>query len=185
MNYCYLCSMKICIFCSANSNLDPDFFRMTEELGRWMGENGHAVVFGGCNLGLMACIAKAVHEAGGETIGVVPSIIEEGGRVSPDVTTHIPCDNLSERKDILIGTSDIIVALPGGIGTLDEIFTVLSAATIGYHRKRVVLYNMKNFWQPLLKMLDEMDKKGVLREGWRNQLIVANSLEEIIKSCEK
>lgn len=177
--------MKICIFCSANSNLDPDFFRMTEELGRWMGENGHAVVFGGCNLGLMACIAKAVHEAGGETIGVVPSIIEEGGRVSPDVTTHIPCDNLSERKDILIGTSDIIVALPGGIGTLDEIFTVLSAASIGYHRKRVVLYNMKNFWQPLLKMLDEMDKKGVLREGWRNQLIVANSLEEIIKSCEK
>lgn len=177
--------MKICIFCSANSNLDPDFFRMTEELGRWMGENGHAVVFGGCNLGLMACIAKAVHEAGGETIGVVPSIIEEGGQVSPDVTTHIPCDNLSERKDILIGTSDIIVALPGGIGTLDEIFTVLSAATIGYHRKRVVLYNMKNFWQPLLKMLDEMDKKGVLREGWRNQLIVANSLEEIIKSCEK
>ena len=177
--------MKICIFCSANSNLDPDFFQMTEELGHWIGENGHAVVFGGCNLGLMACIAKAVHEAGGETIGVVPSIIEEGGKVSPHVTVHIPCDNLSDRKDLLIGKSDIIIALPGGIGTLDEIFTVLSAASIGYHQKRVVLYNMKGFWQPLIKMLDEMDKNGVLRQGWRNDLIVANTLEDVIKICEK
>ncbi len=177
--------MKICIFCSANSNLDPDFFRMTEELGHWIGESGHAVVFGGCNLGLMETISRSVHEAGGETIGVVPSIVEENGKVSPYVTTHIPCNNLSDRKDLLISKSDVIVALPGGIGTLDEIFTVLSAASIGYHRKRVVLYNMKGFWQPLLKMLDEMDEKGVLRQGWRNDLIVANTLEEIIESCEK
>ena len=60
--------MKIAVFCSANSNLDPDFFKMTEELGRWMAENGHTLVFGGCNLGLMECVAKAVHDAGGTTI---------------------------------------------------------------------------------------------------------------------
>ena len=177
--------MNICVFCSANSNLDPDFTLMTEDLGHWIGENGHAVVFGGCNLGLMETIARSVHESGGETIGIVPSIVEEHGDVSPHVSQHIPCQNLSDRKDLLISKSDIIIALPGGIGTLDEIFTVLSAASIGYHQKRVVLYNMKGFWQPLIKMLDEMDKNGVLRQGWRNNLTVANTLEDIIKSCEK
>ncbi|MCI6550101.1 MAG: TIGR00730 family Rossman fold protein, partial [Prevotella sp.] len=64
--------MKIGIFCSANEQIDPDFFRMTEELGQWMGRNGHTVVFGGCNLGLMECVAKAAREAGGRTIGVIP-----------------------------------------------------------------------------------------------------------------
>lgn len=146
-----------------------------------MGENGHTVVFGGCNVGLMECIAKAAHEAGGRTIGVVPTIIEKGGRMSEYVDIHIPCDNLDDRKALMVAQSDINIALPGGVGTLDEIFTVCAAASIGYHQKKVILYNMKGFWNSLLQMLDDLEQKGVIRDGFRSQLLVANSLEEVVE----
>ena len=97
--------MKIAIFCSANHNIDPDFFKMTEELGRWIAENGHSIVFGGCNMGLMECIAKSVHDAKGQTIGVIPTIEEKQGNVSEYVDVSIMCDNLSDRKDLMISKS--------------------------------------------------------------------------------
>jgi len=171
--------MKIAIYCSANSKIDPDFFQATAELGRWMGKNGHTLVFGGCNLGLMQCVAEAVHQAGGHTIGVVPDIIEKGGRMSPDVDECIPCKTLDERKALMVTQSDINIALPGGVGTLDEIFTVCAAASIGYHQKKVILYNMKGFWNSLLAMLDDLEQQGVIRDGFRQQLLVANSLQEV------
>lgn len=171
--------MKIAVFCSANSNLDPDFFKMTEELGRWMAENGHTLVFGGCNLGLMECVAKAVHDAKGMTVGVVPTIVEKGGKVSDYVDVKILCDNLSDRKDLMIERSDVIIALPGGVGTLDEIFTVLAAASIGYHNKRVILYNIGGFWDSLIAMLDDLKTRGVLRAGFEDTVKVAHSLDEI------
>ena len=177
--------MNIAVYCSANKNIDPDFFTMTEELGRWIGNNGHTLVFGGCDMGLMACVAEAVHNAGGKTIGVVPSIIEKGGRMSPFVDIHIHCNNLDERKALMVENSDINIALPGGVGTLDEIFTVCAAASIGYHSKRVIIYNMKGFWDSLLTMLDDLESKGVIREGFRQQFTVANSLEEIKKIIQK
>ena len=176
--------MTIGIFCSANSQIDPDFFVMTEELGRWIGENGHKLVFGGCNLGLMECVARAVREAGGRTIGVVPRIIEETGRVSDHVDVCIPCDNLSDRKDLLLAQSDVIVALPGGLGTLDEVFTVAAAATIGYHRKRVILFNMKGFWNSLIALLDDLDSRGMVRGDWHQQIGVVDSLEELLQELE-
>lgn len=171
--------MKIAVFCSANSNLDPDFFTMTEELGRWMGENGHTLVFGGCNLGLMECVAKAVHEAGGTTVGVVPMIIEKGGKVSDYVDVKMMCDNLSDRKDLMLAQCDVAVALPGGVGTLDEIFTIAASASIGYHSKPVILYNMKGFWNSLLAMLDDLKAKGVIRNGFDKTLMTADSIDEL------
>ena len=177
----YLCTMKVAIYCSANKQIDPDFFHMTEELGAWLADNGHSIVFGGCNMGLMECIAKAVKERGGTTIGVVPSIVEKGGRMSDYVDVHIPCDSLDDRKALMVEQSDVNIALPGGVGTLDEIFTVCAAASIGYHQKRVILYNMKGFWNPLLRMLSEMEHQGVIREGFHDHLLVANSLDEIAR----
>ena len=93
--------MKIAVFCSANKNIDHDFFKLTEEMGKWMAENGHDLVFGGCNSGLMDCIGKAVKANGGRTIGVVPTLVERGGRTFPDLDIEIPCDNLSDRKDLI------------------------------------------------------------------------------------
>lgn len=171
--------MNICIFCSANSNISTEYFERTSELGTWMGANGHTLVFGGCNLGLMECVAKAVHDAKGMTVGVVPTIVEKGGKVSEYVDVKILCDNLSDRKDLMIERSDVIIALPGGVGTLDEIFTVLAAASIGYHNKRVILYNIGGFWDSLIAMLDDLKTRGVLRAGFEGTVKVAHTLDEI------
>lgn len=175
--------MKIAVFCSANKNIDPDFFTLTEEMGKWMAENGHDLVFGGCNSGLMDCIGKAVKSNGGRTIGVVPTLVERGGRTFPDLDIEIPCDNLSDRKDLMLAQSDIFVALPGGIGTLDEIFTTAAAHTIGYHHKMVILYNMKGFWNSTIALLDDMAEKSMIRGNWRDVIEVADNLEELAKMC--
>ena len=171
--------MKICIFCSANSNIDPDFFAATEELGRWAAAEGHTVVFGGCDMGLMECIGRTARENGARTIGVVPTKVEERGRTSRHIDVHIPCDNLSDRKDLMTAQSDVFIALPGGLGTLDEIFTVAAAGTIGYHSKRVILYNMKGFWNSLIALLDDLQRRGMVRGNWRDRIGVADTLEDI------
>lgn len=171
--------MKICIFCSANANIDPDFFRMTEELGLWAAKNHHSIVYGGVNQGLMECIAKTVFEAGGQTIGIIPSLVEKSGRISDYVSVEVFCDNLSDRKQLMMDQSDVFIALPGGLGTLDEIFTVVASATIGYHQKEVVLYNMKGFWNPLIALLDDLQAKGMIRGDWRRYIKTADSIEEI------
>ena len=171
--------MKICIFCSANENLNPEFFRRTRDLGLWAAREGHTIVFGGVNQGLMECVAKAAKEAGGTTIGIVPLIIEQGGRLSQYVDIDIPCDNLSDRKQLMMDQSDVFIALPGGLGTIDEIFTVVASATIGYHRKRVILYSMARFWDPLTRMLDAVQDQGMVRGSWHDYIDVAYSLDDI------
>lgn len=171
--------MKIGIFCSANNSIDPDFFTATEELGKWIGKHKHTVVYGGCNIGLMECIGKSAHEAGGKTIGVIPQIIEQGGKKSEHIDIEIPCDNLSDRKDIMLLQSDIFVALPGGIGTIDEIFTIAAAATIGYHKKKVILYNMKGFWNRLIQTLNELQTRGCIRGRYQDLIQIADNFEEL------
>ena len=171
--------MKICVFCSANQQIDPDFFAMTEELGVWAAKNSHSIVYGGVNQGLMECIGKATKEAGGRTIGVVPTMVEKTGRTSDYVEIEIPCDNLTDRKQLMMDQSDAFIALPGGIGTIDEIFTVAASATIGYHQKPVILYNMKGFWNQLIALLDDLKTKGMIRGNWRDYIKTADSIEEI------
>ena len=171
--------MKIGVFCSANNNIDPDFFQMTEELGTWMGQHGHDLVFGGSNIGLMECIAKAVHDAGGQTIGMVPTIIEKNGGTSDYVDVNFACNDLSDRKQLMLAQSDLCVALPGGVGTLDEIFTVVASHAIGYHHKMLILYNMKGFWNSTIALLDDMQSRGFIRGKWTDFIGVANDFEAL------
>ena len=171
--------MNIGVFCSANNQIDAAFFQQTEELGRWAAKNGHVIVFGGVNQGLMECLAKAVKEAGGKTLGVVPSIVEETGRTSQYNDRVLTCNNLSERKQLMLDESNVFIALPGGVGTLDEVFTVAASYTIGYHHKRVILYNMKGFWDSTIRMLDDLQQRGMVRGQWRDYICVANNLEEM------
>ena len=171
--------MRICVFCSANQQLDPDFFAMTEELGRWLATAGHTLVYGGVNSGLMECVARAVKQAGERTVGVIPKIVAKGGRISGSVDAEIVCDDLSDRTQRREDRSDVFIALPGGIGTIDEVFTIAAAHTIGYHDKRVILYNMKGFWDDLTAMLDRLQQRGMVRGEWRDYIAVANSLDDI------
>lgn len=177
-------SFSVGIFCSANNNIDRIYFEKTAQLGEWLGRNGHTVVFGGCDLGLMEEVAVHAFEAGGTTIGIVPTIIEERGKVSPHCTEIIPCGNLSERKDLLLDHSDIIIALPGGVGTLDEVFTVVAAHTIGYHNKKVILYNINGFWNSLIALLDDLQARGMVRGEWKQYIHIANHFNDVVAMLE-
>ena len=177
--------MNIAIFCAANGALAESFFDRTRELGTWLGRHEHTVVFGGCDVGLMGCVAHAVNDAGGRTIGVVPQVFANNPkRPLPKLDELILCQNLSDRKDLIIKLSDEIVALPGGVGTLDEVFHLVAQASVGYHKRRVILYNIDHFWDDLQTMLQHMEQKGVLREGWKSQLVFVDTLEQLIDTLQ-
>ena len=170
---------KIGIFCSASENIDKMYFESARQIGEWMGKTGKTLIYGGADLGLMECVARAVKENGGKVIGVVHTKLEEKGRVCTFLDEVIHTHNLSDRKDIMTEKSDILVALPGGIGTLDEIFHVMAAASIGYHRKKVIFYNEYGFYDELLKTLKTLEDKGFARQPFSTYYEIANTPEEL------
>ena len=170
---------SVAIFCAASENIAPGYFEVAAEVGNLLGRLDATLVYGGARFGLMEATAKAAKISGACIVGVVPRILEERDRVSSLLDEKVPCNNLSDRKDIMLTRSDVIVALPGGVGTLDEIFHVAAAATIGYHSKRVVLYNVNGFWNGLMSVLGEMSDEGFVRAGLHNIIIVVNSIEEL------
>lgn len=170
---------SIAVFCAASENIAPGYFEAAAEVGAMLGRLGMTLVYGGARFGLMEATARAAKQAGARIVGVVPDILVERGRVSMLLDEQVNCRNLSERKDIMLERSDILVALPGGVGTLDEIFHVLAAATIGYHTKRVVLYNVNGFWDSLVATLDEMLQAGFVRGEFEKYFEVANGVAEL------
>lgn len=176
---------SVAVFCAASENIAPGYFEAAASVGRMLGHIGATLVYGGARFGLMEAVAKGAKEAGVRVVGVVPEILEQRGRVSALIDEKIPCRNLSDRKDIMLAKSDVLVALPGGVGTLDEIFHVAAAATIGYHRKRVILYNVNGFWNGLLAAIEELSEAGFVRAGLENIIVVANSIEELESLIEK
>jgi uncharacterized protein (TIGR00730 family) len=172
---------SVAVFCAASEDIDPLYSEAAAEVGLMLGHIGASLVYGGARFGLMEATAKAAKAAGARVVGVVPDILEERGRVSTLLDEKVPCRNLSERKDIMLRRSDILVALPGGIGTLDEIFHVMAAATIGYHSKKVVLYNVNGFWNGMLAALRESERNGFIRGGLERFMLVAGNIDELEK----
>lgn len=170
---------KIAVFCAASDEIDAKYVAAAREVGALIGSMGHALVYGGARAGLMEATAAAAKEAGAHIIGVVPVVLEERDRVSRLLDEKIHTRNLSERKDIMVEQSNLLVALPGGIGTLDEVFHTMAAATIGYHGKRVVLYNVDGFWDGLVALLQQMSAMAFVRGNLDKYLVVANCIEEL------
>ena len=115
---------SVAIFCAASENIAPGYFEAAAEVGTMLGRLGATMVYGGARFGLMEATAKAAKAAGAHVVGVVPDILVERDRVSSLLDEQVGCRNLSERKEIMLERSDLLVALPGGVGTLDEIFHV-------------------------------------------------------------
>jgi len=172
---------RIGIFCSAADDIDAVYFEKAEELGVWLGENRKTLVYGGANIGLMECIAQAAKKHGACIMGVVPTKLEERGAVSDLLDITFRTDNLSDRKDSILRESDVLVALPGGVGTLDEVFHVLASASIGYHSKKVIFYNVDGFWDELLAFMATLRTKRFARRPWENFCLVANDFNELIE----
>ena len=175
---------RIGIFCSAADDIETVYFEKARELGAWMGQNKKTLVYGGANIGLMECVAQAAKNQGAFIMGVVPTKLEERGAVSDLLDVTFRVDNLSERKDTMLRESDILVALSGGVGTLDEVFHVMASASIGYHSKKVIFYNVNGFWNELLAFLNRLREQHFARRPWENFYLVANNLEELIEQLK-
>lgn len=176
---------RIGIFCAASEGINHHYYQAACELGEWMGQHGKTLIYGGANLGLMECIAAAAHRNGATIVGVVPTLLEEKGRVSSLPQQVIHTHNLSDRKDVLVEQSEVLVALPGGLGTLDEIFHVLAATTLGYHRKKVILYNLNGFYDGLLNWLETLRSQKFIRQPLEHSLVEAQNLRELITLIEQ
>lgn len=175
---------KIGIFCSAADSIETVFFEKAHELGIWLGKNKKTLVYGGANIGLMECVAQAAKAHGAFIMGVVPTKLEERGAVSDLLDVTFRVDNLSERKDTMLRESDILVALPGGVGTLDEVFHVMASASIGYHSKKIIFYNVNGFWDELFAFLNRLREQHFARRPWENFYLVANNYEELIEQLK-
>ena len=172
---------KIGIFCSASTDIAPVYMETARQLGVWIGQQKKTLIYGGSNMGMMEVVSRAAHQEGGMVMGVVPTKLEEKGAVSDCLDITFRTENLSDRKDVMLRESDILVALPGGVGTLDEVFHVMAAATIGYHRKKVVFYNVDGFWDGLIDFLNELEAKGFTRGSLSAYYAQANNIEELIE----
>lgn len=170
---------KIGVFLSSRTNLPAPYRQAAEEGGGWIGCTGRTLVYGGARKGLMEVLARAVKESGGRVYGVVPQIIEERGQVSdvPDVLFRTA--DLNDRKAVMVRESDALLVLPGGIGTLDEAFTVLAAGLIGIARKPLVFYNVGGCWDALLAMLAGMQAQGLVDDGGEPLWRVATTVDEL------
>jgi len=167
------------VFCSAAEDIDRSYFDAAHEVGTWMARKGIALVYGGAAMGLMEEVARGVKDGGGYTVGVVPNRLVQREVQSRLLDEVVLCDNLAQRKQLMLDRSDLLLALPGGIGTLDEVFHVMGSATIGEHRKRVVLYNVGGFWDDCLRMLHGMAERGFIRGQLGDYVGEAASLTEL------
>ena len=173
---------RIGIFCSSSNRMDSIYYKEAERLGTWMGLNKKTLVYGGANCGLMETLAKSVHENGGTVFGVIPKILVERDRVSDYIDIHFHCEDLTDRKVFLENESEVIIVLPGSIGTLDEMFTVMASNTIGIHNKKVILWNINGFWDGLLQFFNGLLEKNVVNKPFEDMIVCVNTFEEVIEA---
>ena len=179
--------MNIAVYCGSGCGNDPRFIEAARTLGRWIGENGHTLVYGGAGKGLMGELADAVLKAGGRVIGVLPGIRLIQERKHIGLTEYIETSTMAERKTKMIELADAFAALPGGIGTLDEITEVMTLISLGIIKGPVVLYDTDGYYQPLKSVLDNMINKEFCRKEYFSDVLISEDIIEIAKhlTCRK
>lgn len=159
--------MNICVFCSSAADLDESYSAMARTLGRTIADRGHTLVFGGYEMGLMGEVARAAVEAGGSVIGITTEGLSAKGRpVVSGITEHVTAD-LSARKDLMVEMSDAFVTLPGGLGTFDEFFSVVSRMKAKEIEGVAALLDVDGFFEPLAELLDSSVSRGLNSCDWR------------------
>ncbi len=175
---------KICVFCGSGPGLDPAFVECAHALGVAMARRNIGLVYGGGNLGLMGTLARAVLANGGHVTGIIPEFLKTKERVLPGTQDLITTQNMHERKMLMFEKADAFVALPGGIGTLEELVEQLTWAQLEQHKKPIIIANIANFWKPLLVLLAHMRENAFIREGLEIRTLVAEKIEDVIPMIE-
>ena len=173
---------SICIYCGSSPGTEPAYMDSAREMGKLIASRGHKLVYGGGDLGLMGAAADAALSGGGEVIGVIPQAILDKEVGHGGLTRLYTVSSMHERKMKMTSLSDCFIALPGGIGTLEEIIEVLTWGQLGFHTKACGVLNVNGFFDPLFQFLDRMVEHRFLKPEHRDQLLVADTPAAILEA---
>lgn len=171
--------MRIAVYCSAKDAIPEDYLQLGDALGKWLGEQGHTLVYGGATGGLMSRTSDAAKKAGAHVVGVIPPRIKAAGRLATNCDYLIEVNNMSERKQRMRDEADIIVCLPGSYGTLDEMMDATSSAIVGEHHKPTYVLNYKGFYEPLKQQIHVMQDLHFIPAQQHYKPVFVDSLDEL------
>jgi len=172
---------NVAVFCASSDGVDPEIFRTARVVGEELAKRDIRLIYGGSKLGLMGQVAEGVMENGGFATGVIPEFLKTKEVVHTGLDRLITTKDMHERKLTMNELSDAFITLPGGFGTLEELFEIVTWAQLGLHRKPIGLLNINGFYDDLLSMLKKMSAKGLLKEENLEILLVADNIEELLK----
>jgi uncharacterized protein (TIGR00730 family) len=170
----------VTVFCGSKPGNDPAFVNDAQNLGKLLAEKGVTIVYGGGNKGIMGTIANASLDAGGKVIGIIPKVLIEWEAQHTGLSELIVTDSMHSRKLLLYDKCDAAIILPGGMGTMDELFEMLTWNNLGIHEKKVFVLNVNGFYNALIQLLDTMDQQGFMYDKWRSRVIVCDSVAAIM-----
>jgi uncharacterized protein (TIGR00730 family) len=173
-------SRNICVYCGSGTGRNPVYAEAARTLGSELGKNGIGLVYGGGSLGLMGEVARATMESGGRVTGIIPGFLTEKEKMLRDVDDLILTEDMHERKRLMFERSDAFVALPGGVGTLEELVEQLTWVQLGRHAKPVVVANIAGFWNPFLSLLTHMKGETFIRPGLDLSFTVVDDAMQIV-----
>ncbi len=176
---------KICVYCGSGPGTDPAFVEAARTFGAILVKSGIGLVYGGGNMGMMGELAGAVLAHGGEVTGIIPDFLVAREHAIKGVHGLIVTHDMHERKRKMFELADAFVALPGGVGTLEEIVEQMTWAQLGRHKKPILLANIAGFWQPLCALLDHMKTLEFIRGDLNFDLLVANKVGDILPMLQK
>jgi uncharacterized protein (TIGR00730 family) len=176
---------SVCVYCGSGPGGDPAFVAAARALGKVLAQNKIRLIYGGGAIGLMGTLATAVLDHGGEVTGIIPEFLKQKEVALHRVQELIVTPTLHQRKQLMFDHADAFVALPGGIGTLEELVEQLTWAQLGRHRKPILIANINGFWDPLRALLDHMTELQFIRSGLAVRYLVADRVEDILPKLEE
>ena len=171
---------NICVYCGSSDGGDALFAEAAEELGRTLGTGGIGLVYGGGGEGLMGRVARSTLAAGGYVTGIIPSFLIRKEHPLTEVQEMLVVEDMHERKQAMFDRADAFVALPGGVGTVEELVEQLTWAQLNRHKKPILIADIGGFWRPLLDLFAHMRLQGFIREGFEVRYMVAERIEDVL-----
>lgn len=176
--------LSVCVYCGSSAGADPAFAQAAEALGRNFSENDVGLVYGGGGIGLMGICARTVMAEGGHVTGIIPAFLQTDEIAYEGVSDLQVVATMHERKQRMFEHSDAFLALPGGIGTLEETIEMLTWAQLGRHNHPILLLNINGFWDPLISLFDHMIDQGFVQSSIRGQYAVVERVADVLPRIE-
>ena len=176
---------RICVYCGSGPGKNPAYAAAAETLGKDMAKHDIDLVYGGGSLGLIGIVARSVLKHGGHVTGIIPQFLKDREQMLRDVQDSIVTNDMHERKMLMFQKSDAFVALPGGIGTLEETVEMTTWAQLDQHSKPIVLANIEGFWDPFVTLIEHMREEAFIRAGLEVAIDTVESVEDVIPTVLK